>query len=46
MKQYGAEFFGTFWLVLGGCGSAVLAAGVPELGIGYLGVARRSASAC
>ncbi|MBD4605116.1 aquaporin, partial [Xanthomonas citri pv. citri] len=38
MKQYGAEFFGTFWLVLGGCGSAVLAAGVPELGIGYLGV--------
>ncbi|MEQ1590739.1 MAG: aquaporin, partial [Gallionella sp.] len=28
MKQYGAEFFGTFWLVLGGCGSAVLAAGV------------------
>lgn len=39
MKQYGAEFFGTFWLVLGGCGSAVLAAGVPELGIGYLGVA-------
>lgn len=39
MKQYGAEFFGTFWLVLGGCGSAVLAAGVPQLGIGYLGVA-------
>jgi aquaporin Z len=29
MKQYGAEFLGTFWLVLGGCGSAVLAAGFP-----------------
>ncbi|MCX7099507.1 MAG: aquaporin Z [Methylococcales bacterium] len=39
MKQYGAEFFGTFWLVLGGCGSAVLAAGVPDVGIGWLGVA-------
>ncbi|MGB8517608.1 MAG: aquaporin Z [Gallionella sp.] len=38
MKQYGAEFFGTFWLVLGGCGSAVLAAGVPDVGIGYAGV--------
>jgi aquaporin Z len=38
MKQYGAEFFGTFWLVLGGCGSAVLAAGVPDVGIGWLGV--------
>jgi len=35
----GAEFFGTFWLVLGGCGSAVLAAGFPELGIGFMGVA-------
>jgi aquaporin Z len=34
-----AEFFGTFWLVLGGCGSAVLAAAFPELGIGFLGVA-------
>ena len=34
----GAEFFGTFWLVLGGCGSAVLAAGFPELGIGFVGV--------
>ena len=34
-----AEFFGTFWLVFGGCGSAVLAAGFPELGIGFLGVA-------
>ncbi|MGI6272235.1 MAG: aquaporin Z [Anaerohalosphaeraceae bacterium] len=39
MKMYTAEFFGTFWLVLGGCGSAVLAAGFPELGIGFLGVA-------
>ena len=38
MKQYGAEFFGTFWLVLGGCGSAVLAAGFPGLGIGFAGV--------
>ena len=39
MKKYGAEFFGTFWLVLGGCGSAVLAAAFPNLGIGFLGVA-------
>ncbi len=38
MKQLGAEFFGTFWLVLGGCGSAVLAAAFPELGIGFVGV--------
>jgi len=38
-KRLGAEFFGTFWLVLGGCGSAVLAAGVPDLGIGFAGVA-------
>jgi aquaporin Z len=38
MKPYGAEFFGTFWLVLGGCGSAVLAAAFPEVGIGLLGV--------
>jgi aquaporin Z len=38
MKQYGAEFVGTFWLVLGGCGSAVLAAGFPSLGIGFVGV--------
>ena len=38
MKKYGAEFFGTFWLVLGGCGSAVLAAAFPDLGIGFLGV--------
>jgi len=37
-KQLGAEFIGTFWLVLGGCGSAVLAAGIPELGIGFVGV--------
>jgi aquaporin Z len=39
MKKYGAEFFGTFWLVLGGCGSAVLAAAFPNFGIGFLGVA-------
>lgn len=38
MKPYAAEFFGTFWLVLGGCGSAVLAAAFPGLGIGLLGV--------
>lgn len=38
-KRSAAEFIGTFWLVLGGCGSAVLAAGVPDVGIGYLGVA-------
>ena len=38
MKQYGAEFLGTFWLVLGGCGSAVLAAAFPNVGIGLLGV--------
>lgn len=38
MKKYGAEFFGTFWLVLGGCGSAVLAAAFPSVGIGLLGV--------
>ena len=38
MKKYVAESFGTFWLVLGGCGSAVLAAGVPDVGIGWVGV--------
>ena len=38
MRKYGAEFLGTFWLVLGGCGSAVLAAGFPEVGIGLHGV--------
>jgi aquaporin Z len=38
MKQGFAEFFGTFWLVLGGCGSAVLAAAFPDVGIGLLGV--------
>ena len=37
-KRLGAEFLGTFWLVFGGCGSAVLAAGFPELGIGFVGV--------
>lgn len=38
-KRCAAEFFGTFWLVLGGCGSAVLAAAFPQVGIGLLGVA-------
>jgi aquaporin Z len=38
-KRLFAELFGTFWLVFGGCGSAVLAAGFPQLGIGFLGVA-------
>ena len=38
MKKYVAEFLGTFWLVLGGCGSAVLALAVPTVGIGLLGV--------
>jgi aquaporin Z len=37
-RKLAAEFLGTFWLVLGGCGSAVLAAGVPQLGIGFAGV--------
>lgn len=37
-KKMMAEFIGTFWLVLGGCGSAVLAAGIPNLGIGFAGV--------
>ncbi|EAR00434.1 aquaporin Z [Maribacter sp. HTCC2170] len=38
MKKLVAEFIGTLWLVLGGCGSAMLAAGIPELGIGFVGV--------
>lgn len=38
LKKLGAEFVGTFWLVFGGCGSAVLAAAFPELGIGFVGV--------
>lgn len=38
-RKLGAEFFGTFWLVFGGCGSAVLAAGFPNVGIGFVGVA-------
>lgn len=38
MRNLAAEFFGTFWLVFGGCGSAVLAAAFPELGIGFVGV--------
>lgn len=38
IKKLFAEFFGTFWLVFGGCGSAVFAAGVPDIGIGLLGV--------
>ncbi|MBL4669685.1 MAG: aquaporin Z, partial [Flavobacteriales bacterium] len=39
MKKIVAEFIGTLWLVLGGCGSAVIAASFPELGIGFIGVA-------
>lgn len=39
MRKLFAEFFGTYWLVLGGCGSAVFAAGIPNLGIGFAGVA-------
>jgi aquaporin Z len=38
MREWSAEFIGTFWLVFGGCGSAVLAAAYPELGIGFAGV--------
>jgi len=38
-RRLTAEFFGTFWLVFGGCGSAVLAAAFPRLGIGFAGVA-------
>ena len=38
MNKLSAEFFGTFWLVLGGCGSAVLAATFPGVGIGFVGV--------
>lgn len=38
VRKLSAEFFGTFWLVFGGCGSAVLAAAFPELGIGFVGV--------
>ena len=38
-KKATAEFFGTFWLVFGGCGAAVLAAAFPNLGIGFVGVA-------
>ena len=38
-RKLAAEFIGTFWLVLGGCGAAVLAAGFPKLGIGFVGVA-------
>ena len=45
MKVYGAEFIGTFWLVLGGCGSAVLAAAFPDVGIGLLGVSLANAHA-
>lgn len=38
MKKLVAEFIGTLWLVLSGCGSAVLAAGIPDFGIGFVGV--------
>jgi aquaporin Z len=39
MKKLAAEFFGTYWLVFGGCGSALFSAGIPDLGIGFIGVA-------
>src|SRR5210317_1241503 len=39
LRKLFAEFFGTYWLVFGGCGSAILAAAFPELGIGFAGVA-------
>ena len=39
MKKLFAEFFGTFWLVFGGCGSAIFAAGIADVGIGFVGVA-------
>ena len=39
LNKLSAEFFGTFWLVFGGCGSAIFAAAYPELGIGFSGVA-------
>ena len=39
VRKFTAEFFGTFWLVFGGCGSAIFAAAWPELGIGFSGVA-------
>lgn len=39
MRKLLAEFFGTYWLVFGGCGSAIFAAGIPNLGIGFMGVA-------
>lgn len=39
MRKLLAEFFGTYWLVFGGCGSAIFAAGIPDLGIGFMGVA-------
>jgi len=45
VKQYGAEFLGAFWLVLGGCGSAVLAAAFPDVGIGLLGATDKRAPA-
>src|SRR6187399_2766705 len=38
MRKLFAEFFGTYWLVFGGCGSALFAAGIPDLGIGFAGV--------
>jgi aquaporin Z len=38
-RSFAAEFSGTFWLVFGGCGSAIFAAGFPQLGIGFVGVA-------
>ncbi len=45
-RKLSVEFLGTFWLVLGGCGSAVLAAAFPGVGIGLLGVSLPSALRC
>jgi len=45
-RRLGAEFLGTFWLVLGGCGSAILAGAFPDYGIHFVGVALAFASRC
>ncbi len=45
-QKLAAEALGTFWLVFGGCGAAVLAAGIPDLGIAYAGVSLAFGSPC